>query len=273
MARLLVLASILGGGCAFTGHDAGDGASGPDASVVDVVRSCKAPPADVRLCIDFEDASLALRALDGSGRLNDASATAILPLRRVAFAVPEQAAQLSGLSSLHVAETPALDLAMFTIEMWIRPDMVPAPSLVYGLLDNYGQYSMQLASDGRLRCALDDASSVDSHDPLALGMWHHVACRYDGDEMRAYVDGDVSDCNQIGPVTSDPTAGTAIGARITPPTSPAIAFRDNFLGGIDNVRIYNGAIDEARLCAASGGASCKHSCPSGDEHGGGGHGH
>jgi len=268
MARRFVLAAIAATGCAFTGQGGSEPGPAPYAGAVEPLRTCKAPPADVRLCIDFEDSSLAQRALDGSGGLNDAIATAITPLQRLGLAAPEQAAQLSQQSTLHVAETPALDLATLTIEMWIRPDALPPQSTVAGLVDNYGLYSMQLTPDGRLRCALDGSSSAESRSSLVVGAWRHVACRYDGYEMRAYVDGAVAECNQLGPAVSDPIAGTAIGSRIVAPVGPAVAFRDRFVGGIDNVRVYNGAIEEQRLCAAAGKTTCSFSCPSHEDHGG-----
>lgn len=258
MARRFVLASTLVTGCAFTGQPGGAPGSEPDGGGEAALRTCTAPqPADVRLCIDFEDPSLAARALDGSGRLNDAIATNITPLQRSA----EQAAQLVEYSSLQVAESAALDLATLTIEMWIRPDMLPPDRRAAGLLDNFGQYEMQLGSDGRLRCALGGDRSADSRSTLALGAWHHVACRYDGTEMRAYVDGELGDCSRIGPAVTAPTAGTAIGARI----APAGGFRDHFIGGLDNVRVYSGPIDEARLCAAAGHMGCRFECRSRDD--------
>jgi hypothetical protein len=274
--RFLWLAIALGG-CDFTARDGGgngadgvDGVDGVDAPTV--VRSCKATgPADLRLCIDFEDPSLASLAVDGSGQSHDATATLISPMTRLATSGAEQAAQLGGQSSLRVAETPDLDLASFTIEMWIKPQAL-LPSEV-GLLDNYGQYTMQYDHQGQLRCGLAGTNYVNSDTSVGLGTWHHVACRFDGArrEMKVFLDGDVSDCETYAtPASTTATAGTVIGARLD--QGLPIPIFGHFIGGIDNVRVYSGAIEEPRLCAAAGRSGCDFSCPPSDGSGKG-HGH
>jgi hypothetical protein len=273
--RFLWIAIILGG-CEFTALDGGgtgdgdDGVDSPDAPTV--VRSCKATgPADLRLCIDFEDASLTSLALDGSGQQHDATATLITPMTRLVTSGSEQAAQLGGQSSLHVAETPDLDLASFTIEMWIKPQAL-LPSEV-GLVDNDGQYTMQYDHEGQLRCGLAGSNYVNSNSSVVPGTWHHVACRFDGArrEMKVFLDGDVSDCETYStPASTTPDAGTVIGARFD--QSAVIPIFGHFIGGIDNVRVYSGAIEEPRLCAAAGRGGCDFTCPPSDGSGKG-HGH
>ncbi|MGN6106955.1 MAG: LamG domain-containing protein [Kofleriaceae bacterium] len=256
-------------GCSFS--PAGDDTAGdntPDASPHPPARRCSASPDPALvLCLDFEDQPLADVAVDGSGRLHDAAASRV----GVGARGGEQAAMLSADSSLHVAETPDLDLAQLTVAMWIQPEAAPPSGKVWWLLDNADQYTMQYEDEHQIRCGVR-GETVDGDRAVApRSGWHHVACRYDGTELRVYVDGDVVDCEQVtGAAATGGSTGTAIGSRVLS-LANGVQVRDRFLGGIDNVAVYGRALEEDRICAAAGRppGSCSTRCPTGGGGGGG----
>ncbi|MFN0102799.1 MAG: LamG domain-containing protein [Bryobacteraceae bacterium] len=81
-----------------------------------------------------------------------------------------------------------------------------------------------------------------AHDPAKLidGQWHHVAGTFDGKQMRLYIDGKkVSELEQEGKLAAGkPTIGSigAYNGRHEP-----------FNGGIDDMRVYIGALTEEQV--------------------------
>lgn len=258
--------SIVVTGCMFTPPDL-DLDSGADTEIPPgmepVPRHCATAEPALVLCVDFEDPSLASAAIDGSDFGNDAVATNVTAMPRI---TGEQAAELKPMSSLHVPESPMLDVDDFTIEMWIAPKSAPRRREVAGLFDNLGQYTMQLDEDREIQCGLGTIDTVGSEARVPLNMWSHVACRYTAGEMRVYVNGHVSDCKTYGtPVGHLGVVGSTIGSRVglAPNT-----YTSRLVGGIDNVRVYSAALDDAQLCAAAGqqAGTCRDVCPtSGDD--------
>jgi hypothetical protein len=183
----------------------------------------------------------------------------------------ERAAELSPGSSLLVPESAKLDVPQLTLEMWIRPAVAPAKDKVAGLFDNPGQYSMLFEDTRRVRCGLTGDDNANSEASVPLNMWSHVACRFDGRQLRIYINGQLSECatfeNRIEP---GGVPGAAIGSRLIP--GPLPVYRDRFTGGVDNVRIYNSALPDDQICTAAGfpSGTCKATCPSRDDGGFGG---
>jgi len=72
------------------------------------------------------------------------------------------------------------------------------------------------------------------------GQWHHLAGVYDGHSVRLYVDGYLDASSPAGPVktTGDPVY---IGSRVNN------THNRNWIGHIDEVRIYNAALSEANI--------------------------
>lgn len=229
-------------------------------------QPCRTNEQGVVLCVDFEDASLAGQAIDRSPHQNHAVARDVGSIPREPPG--EQAAQLSNASSLRVRESASLDLATFTIEMWIRPDRAQPKGkdggkTDHGLFDNHGHYAMRIREDLKIRCGIgpDAAARVSSESAVPGQTWSHVACTYAGGEMRVYVNGHLSDCQALVAPAFASDRGSAIGAEIDPAGLDGL--RDRFLGGVDNVRIYDRALDGPALCAAAGHTgACPDECPS-----------
>jgi hypothetical protein len=209
-------------GCGFS-SSAFDPAAAPSGGDGDTDAQCDTSDPALRLCMSF----------DSEPMLQD----------------------LTAASRLRIAETPDLDLTVLTIEMWIAPVSTLRPPR-YRLLDNHAQYFMEYADSQRIECGIglqyfaSDAKITDTN-------WHHVACTFDGSELRVYVDGSVSKCGSpTMPLPTNGIDGTAIGA--------SYAFGNfvlNYVGGLDDVHIYARALSAAEICTAAEQSSCNASCP------------
>lgn len=236
-------------------------------------QPCEAGEQGVALCVDFEEVPLTELVLDRSPYQHLVTAINVASTPRV---TGEQAALLSKESSLRVAESPMLDLADFTIEMWIRPDQKPPGKKdkdgVAGLFENFGRYTMQLKEDLRVRCGLVDDLRDTSEEAVPLALWSHVVCRYAGGEMRVYLNGHLSSCSQIAapdPIPDLILAGSVIGARFN---AAGLDLSDRLVGGVDNVRVYDHGLPQERICTSAGRSveECNLECPSGGDDGGDG---
>jgi hypothetical protein len=277
--RSCVILLLAAGGCGFSDWTEGDGPLDPTEPITEepppeeptvIERRCSASMTDstLRLCLDFEDPDPFDKAYDGTMPYNDAEMVAVTPMTRTPQDQPlERAAELSTTSELKIAESAELDIPdAITIGMWIRPSS--APEVDVALLDNDRQYSLTLRADRRTSCAIL-GDSEPGKDPVTAdgSTWTHVACRYDGDEMRIYVNGSVSECRRFDKaIATDSMVGTAIGADLD--ATGQLGTR--FVGGLDNVRVYARALSNSDLCAAAGRTDCETQCPRRENSGPGG---
>ena len=193
-------------------------------------------PADPALvgCFRFEDTTA-----DASG-----SGLAVSAID-VGFdqGVSGRAAVFTVESALHIDETPVLDLAVFTIEMWVRPDALPVAPSRAGLFDNNAQYALFIFDDATVRCSGNGVA--EASDILAVAVWTHVACVHDGQSVTLYVDGQVQATGPAGVLSPGATSGSNIGGD-----SPG--GNDDFIGRIDELRIWSRARTPAEVCEAAG---------------------
>ena len=225
-----------------------------------IERKCATSDNSLRLCIDFEDT--ATLAGDGSGRgHHPVIADALITMDRAT----ELAVQMSTQSRLQIQENADLDITTnLTISMWADNDGLPQSGASFWMLDNNKQYSMSLQADGRLRCGLG-SSTVDSATALNLfgGGWHQVACTYDGNQLKVFVDGWVAGCSVVGrPIATTGTEGLAIGANIGAGTTAPL-FTSRFVGGLDNVQVFARTWSDRELCDAAGDDWCTSGCGGG----------
>jgi hypothetical protein len=266
-------------GCSFSSPYASPPEVAEPSDTPPLPQPCRTDEPGVALCVDFEDQPLMNVAADRSPNKNDATAIAVGSTLRIAG---EQAAVLSPMSSLRVPESPALDLTTFTIEMWIYPGALPVAKGTpdFGLFENHNQYTMRFQGDHLIRCGLSAALSADlpttfnlatSREAVPPSKWSHVTCRYADGEMRVYVNGHLSGCKTmtaLAPLGQLGLFGSAIGAELKlTPAKTAVELKDRFIGGVDNVRIYDRALDEASICAAAGQPAglCSTSCEEEEE--------
>jgi hypothetical protein len=219
--------------------------TGPDASARDggapAAAFCDAADPELVGCFRFEDTTD-----DASGSDLDVDATA------VGFdeGMSGRAAVFTAASVLRLPETSDLDLAAFTIEMWVRPDALPADPARAGLFDNDGQYGVFLFGPATVRCLA--SGEVEAVGVVAVGTWTHVACVHDGLNVTLYIDGSVRATAPAGPL------GLLFNGSNIGGNSPD--GNDHFLGRIDELRIWSRArtadeVCEAASCAASATAA------------------
>jgi len=72
---------------------------------------------------------------------------------------------------------------------------------------------------------------------LERNEWCHIACSYDGTTLTCYLDGEQTDSTPMGPITSSPTP-VLIGSD---------GWGSDWIGAIDDVRIYDHALTEAEI--------------------------
>jgi hypothetical protein len=100
----------------------------------------------------------------------------------------------------------------------------------------------------RLKTEGSTSTLIAGSGSLTPGTWYHVAAVYDGAAMRLYVGGsEVGSLGKTGPITAS-AAGIFVGAN--PPDAYA-----PFHGELDDVRVYNTALDSAALQAVGADAA------------------
>ncbi len=218
-----------------------------------IERSCTKGDSSLQLCIDFED-TMTL-AGDGSGKghhpvIDDALVTTTRDT--------ELAVQMSTQSRLQIGEHADFDIRTnLTVSMWIDPAALPA-SGAFWMLDNNRQYAMSLQPDGQVRCGLG-TDTIDSVIPLPGSGWHHVACTYDQNRLKVYIDGSVAGCRQMTrEIAVDGTEGVAIGSNI----GAGPVFSEQYVGALDNIQIFSRTWTGSQLCEVSGAGFCVPTCPS-----------
>jgi len=77
---------------------------------------------------------------------------------------------------------------------------------------------------------------------LEQGEWHHIACSADGETLTAYLNGQATESTPMGDITSSPTP-VLIGSD---------GWGSDWIGGIDEVRIYNRALSAGEILFLTG---------------------
>ena len=212
---------------------------------------------DMRLCVDFEG--------QGPEMVKDAFGSALMPINVLPALrdAAEGAAELMGASVVKVTNSNRLDIPTnLTIEMWTKPSGAPPKSgdQQAGLFTAAGQYELNFEWDRRIECRIFGGGGDDNLDSSLqiTDAWHHVACTYDGAEMRVYVDGQLAGCKStnrtIATMNHD---GAAIGANMMGP-----GFKNYFVGDLDNVHLYARTLTAAEICSGWGHHGCTDTCPS-----------
>lgn len=139
----------------------------------------------------------------------------------------------------------------FTVSAWVKSDGPSDYGIIAGTTDNAdlnGYYvTINQATGFPTVYSLQGAtyqSAVVNTSILGDGSWHHIAGIFDGTNLTMYLDG----------VAGAPVAALA-------PTSNVQSFRIGashypgrfFTGGIDDVRVYNAALDDSHVFALAAG--------------------
>lgn len=241
-------------GCAFTqdrpddlGGGGGGGGGGQDGSRT----ACDPADPTLKLCLDFEEPF--------ETSIADLSADGVIATAEQVLGIDhddERAAMLSPGSRLRVPESAKLDITgALAIDAWIHPMMgLPIGPEKAWVLDNEKQYGIRLEDD-KVVCLVKDR--LVASPPLASPQdWHHIACTYDSQVMKVFVDGQLAACRaEATPIPTDGKAGLALGANL----GGKWTFSEPYRGGLDNVRVWARA--DIDVCAAAGSTGCATVCP------------
>lgn len=167
-----------------------------------------------------------------------------------------------------MGKAPELGLSQFTVEAWVRRDgpgkemgtgkgglhLVPIAGKGHGESDGSNldcNYAFGFSGDV-LGADFEDMATGKNHPisgatAIVFGEWHHVAATYDGKSWRLYLDG-VLDATVEANATprADSIQHFGIGAAFNSSGVPAGAF----LGGIDEVRVWDHARSEEEIAGA-----------------------
>lgn len=255
--RTFLLILVASTGCTFAAPDGelepeptdDEGTTTPPPTTPGALATCVPSDPALRLCVDF-DGSIE----DRSANAVSISANAVDSMDRDG----EPAAALTTTSTIHLREALKLEIAQgLSLDMWIRPMGTPG-SDGYWLLDNNQQYGATYTSAGKIRCVLGSRSVESAATIMNDGQFHHVACTYDGTDLKVFVDGELSRCQATDAgIPTSGTSGLAIGANVTG-AETAPSFSGKFVGGLDDVRVWARAGLDA--CAAAGRSGCKTRC-------------
>ena len=241
MLRVVAWTLVCGCGRVDFAVIAGDGAGGDGA-------------ADAHLIAWYTfDAGLATRTVvDDSGNHHEAECqdtfacpTTVAGHRGLALAASSPAAP--GVSA---DDSASLHLASLSIAAWVSwNDTAGLSSIVAKPVSTATADSYQLDVDqtGTLRFTVGDTTGfarIASQSPLPLNAWIHVAGTYDGASLALYVSGASA---------ATPIAGHAIGYDTQPlllgTDRNAGTAAEEFEGAIDDVRIYDIALEPAAIAA------------------------
>jgi hypothetical protein len=197
-----------------------------------VPQQCHVSDTSVRLCLDFEDTSLDPTVVDRSPLHHDGAAQLVSAVPRNA----QQAALFATTSTLHVAETPDLDIPdHVTVELWAE---VFDPAERPWVFDNDGQYSLAIDHD-HMFCYANGFYANTAVD-LGVSTWHHLACTYGDGKLIAFVDGKQAGCTK--------TSGSIDGSANTDGSNIGYAL----VGGVDDVHVYARLLTDADIATLAG---------------------
>ena len=147
--------------------------------------------------------------------------------------------------SLRCRDSDALDLAgdKLTITAWVQPHSAQIGPLVKKINKTHG-YRINITATGALRFVLrryGQDKTVTSTTTVPLNKWTHVAVRYDGAQMRIFINGTIDTATTAATNANTPIATTA------PVLIGGDTSRHHFHGYMDDVSIYNRALSDSKI--------------------------
>ena len=149
---------------------------------------------------------------------------------------------------VEIPDSPELQLEEeFTLESWVRPEGVEDEGAVISKTAG-GFYSYQLYAGSREAAGIPEGflgyeawawEDVEDETPLQAKTWNHLALTFDGANLRLYVNGELVDTESSLP------AMASVGSLYLGGNED----EEDFKGRIDEVRIYDRALDAGELAA------------------------
>ena len=249
------LTALAVAGCSFELPVASPGADGNGPQDRRCASLGGVDAADLRLCLELEDPSPMKVAQDDSGLDHDALAVLVTPTPHG----DEQAGAFGTGSRLTVNLTSDLDITpAVSIDLFAAVALPIASGDRYWMLDHGDHYFISYGDDHQIRCGVEHDQTVDSGTRIEDARFHHVACTYDGSELRVYVDGDLAGCQTPDTTLDSTPALTDIGHRFG-----SVSTSEQFHGALDDIHVFGRVLLPDEICAlARRGSGCNATCPS-----------
>jgi len=151
---------------------------------------------ELKLMFNFDSVSAlgetATKAVDVSGYGNDGTIYGALWNAGGRYG---SALSFDGLDDyVSVADDSSLDLSLFSVEFWFRPDEDYDSNSGYASLLYHTNYEVFI-DDGRIVFSYLGNNASTTADTWSSGQWYHVLSTFNGHEQKIYVDGILSATN------------------------------------------------------------------------------
>lgn len=164
------------------------------------------------------------------------------------------AASFDGRAIVEVADSPLFDYTTrLSASAWIYPTAYPPAGGLYSILSNDVNYEFHLTPTGKLNWWWS-ASSMTSLTTIPLNQWTHVAITFDstagGRRQRIYINGvqDGAVSTWQGTLAAN-NCNFYIGGDVATGAACSIMTARNFLGRIDEVKLYSFELSPAEVVA------------------------
>ena len=136
--------------------------------------------------------------------------------------------------------TPLFQGSAFTMTAWVRSTQMPAHERAMALVGSYHYYGI-VNSTGRIGVHVGDAD-IMSRSSVIDGAWHHVAITRTGDAWRILIYGALQGEGRAPAGDDRPVNDLGRGQRFNGGDM-------SWMGDVDELRLYNVALDEAEIRA------------------------
>jgi hypothetical protein len=146
-------------------------------------------------------------------------------------------------SCVSVPDSESLQLAEgFTLEAWVKSSGSPtADPILFKESEGIYSYAMGIGFEhyGKPQ-GFADGEELRGSEGIEPGVWTHLAFTYDGSTLRLYVNGEEVESEPVGMLDLQSKGPLYIGCD-------GPAYGDHFRGRIDEVRIYDRALDDSEV--------------------------
>lgn len=145
-----------------------------------------------------------------------------------------------------ISDETAFNSNLFTLAMWVNPSLSPATSRLIGRYDAGGNEIWTLDASGTadMTLTINDAVVPGFGVKLDDNEWSHIAIIYNETNLNLYINGALEDTAAYSNLLDSSAGGRlVIGARWKGGSS----YEDYLTGDIDDVRVYDGPINETEL--------------------------
>lgn len=230
-----------------TSASATDGSSSGSGGGEDPAVSCAAD-VDLAACYHFPAGETEV-LVDATPEPEDGVISKLVKLDVSApgFGVAALVGPATRMTVMEDGQTDDLDVPFaITFMAAVRLDEPPAGTRV-GVLDKEGQYSIFIGADGKLSCQV---AGIKLPGPvISVGVWTHLACSYEGMNVRMVVNGQlITSVLNVAPILQNE------GALELGGNSPGVnnVGLDRMTGALDAVEIWSRVLLPEEICVRAG---------------------